>query len=310
MIELFISMKRLHSDFCNILTEIHYERWWVSHRGKSMVVRNSTLSFLFGLGFVFTTLSPVFSQNSSVVMVAHRAVYDLALLKSSNAGPESARGRIVIEFSGSACEGYVQTMRQVVELAAQEGEAARLDYRSSTFESGDGTRFRYSRDNKKSGEQPDKSDGNVEKRTNFITLMINKPKRKQVYLPDGTLFPTEHMKKLIQTARAGETRFAAPLFDGADEDNRVFDTVVTIGSRKEGGDGQALTAPFNGLAYWPMSMSFFEREKGDGTPVQTMRFNVFDNGVISSIVIDFGDFALSGKLQGLELLKAASCEKK
>lgn len=275
-----------------------------------MVFRNSVLAIILCLGLHCALVGRAVAQNTGVVMAAHRAVYDLALLKSSNSGPESARGRIVIEFSGSACDGYVQTMRQVVELAAMEGEAARLDYRSSTFESGDGTRFRYSRDNKKSGEQPDKSDGTVEKRTNFITLMINKPKRKQIYLPDGTLFPTEHMKRLIQTAKAGESRFAAPLFDGADEDNRVFDTVVTIGARKEGGDGQALTASFNSLPYWPMSMSFFEREKGDGTPVQTMRFNVFENGVISSIVIDFGDFVLSGKLQGLEMLKPAVCDKK
>jgi hypothetical protein len=275
-----------------------------------MIFRKRILTVILGLGLFFALGDYGFAQNTGVVMAAHRAVYDLALLKSSNSGPASARGRIVIEFSGSACEGYVQTMRQVVELAAQEGEAARLDYRSSTFESGDATRFRYSRDNKKSGEQPDKSDGAVEKRTNFITLMINKPKRKQIYLPEGTLFPTEHMKRLIQTAKSGETRFAAPLFDGADEDNRVFDTVVTIGARKEGGDGQALTSAFNSLLYWPMSMSFFEREKGDGTPVQTMRFNVFENGVISSIVIDFGDFALSGKLQGLEMLKPAVCDKK
>ena len=42
-----------------------------------------------------------FSQ-SGPDMAAHRAVYDLSLLKSSNGGPESARGRIVVEFSGSA----------------------------------------------------------------------------------------------------------------------------------------------------------------------------------------------------------------
>ena len=275
-----------------------------------MFFKKSATAFGFALGMACAFPDLAGAQNTGVMMAPHRAVYDLSLLKSSNGGPESARGRIVVEFSGSPCEGYVQTMRQVVELAAPEGEAARLDYRSSTFESGDATRFRFSRDNKKNGEQPDKAEGSAEKRNRGIALMINKPKRKQMDLPEGTLFPTEHMKKLIQSAKAGETRFAAPLFDGADEDNRVFDTVVTIGNRKDGGDGQALTASLNGLPYWPMSMSFFEREKGDGMPVQTMRFMVFENGVISSIVIDFGDFALSGKLQGLEMLKTVACDKK
>ena len=275
-----------------------------------MSLRNGLFSFLYGLLVVMGCDGSGTAQIATPDMAAHRAIYDLSLLKSSNGGPESARGRIVIEFSGSACEGYVQTMRQVVELAAAEGDAARLDYRSTTFESGDATRFRFSRDNKKGGEQPDKSDGAVEKRNRGIVLMISKPKRKQMDMPEGTLFPTEHMRRLIQAARDGETRFAAPLFDGADEDNRVFDTVVTIGPRKEGTDGQAMTAPLANMPYWPMSMSFFEREKGDGMPAQTMRFNVYNNGVIAAIVIDFGDFALSGKLQGLEMLKASTCEKK
>ena len=255
-------------------------------------------------------VDPTQAQNSSPNMAAHRAVYDLSLLKSSNGGPESARGRIVIEFSGSPCEGYVQTMRQVVQMTAAEGELAQIDYRSTTFESGDATRFRFSRDNKKSGEQPDKSDGTVEKRNRGILLMLSKPKRKQIELPEGTLFPTEHMRKLIQAAQNGETRFAAPLYDGSDEDNRVFDTVVTIGPRKEGTDSPPLTAALANLPYWPMSMSFFEREKGDGTPTQIMRFNVYNNGVIASIVIDFGDFALSGTLNGLEMLKSSPCDKK
>ena len=140
--------------------------------------------------------------------------------------------------------------------------------------------------------------------------MLSKPKRKQIELPEGTLFPTEHMRKLIQAAQNGETRFAAPLYDGSDEDNRVFDTVVTIGPRKEGTDSPPLTAALATLPYWPMSMSFFEREKGDGTPTQIMRFNVYNNGVIASIVIDFGDFALSGTLNGLEMLKSSPCDKK
>jgi EipB-like len=267
-------------------------------------------SFIVITVFGLVQSTSVKAQNSLPDMVSHRAVYDLSLLKSNNGGPETARGRIVVEFSGSPCEGYVQTMRQVVQMTASEGDAAQIDYRSTTFESGDATRFRFSRDNKKSAEQPDKSDGAVEKRTRGILLMVNKPKRKQFDLPEGTLFPTEHMRKLIQAAQNGETRFAAPLFDGADEDNRVFDTVVMMGPRKEGTDGQSMMAPLANLPYWPMSMSFFEREKGDGTPAQIMRFNVYSNGVISSIIIDFGDFALSGTLKSLEMLKTSPCDKK
>jgi hypothetical protein len=38
------------------------------------------------------------------------------------------------------------------------------------------------------------------------------------------------MIALVKAAQAGQNRFAAPLFDGTDDENRVFDTVAVIGS--------------------------------------------------------------------------------
>ena len=49
--------------------------------------------------------------------VAHQALYELKLLKSrGNASVNSASGRILYNFTGSACEGYTSDFRQVSEL--------------------------------------------------------------------------------------------------------------------------------------------------------------------------------------------------
>ncbi len=274
-----------------------------------VVYRRLVLSLLCASVAGFLLTGTVRAAPEKITMAAHRAVYDMKLLRSQNGGPDSAKGRIVIEFAGSACEGYTQTIRQVFEIASAEGESERIDFRSTTFEAGDSNRFNFMRDNRKASEKPEKTEGFVEKRNKNTVLSITKPKRKPSDLPEATLFPTEHMIALIKAAQAGQNRFAAPLFDGTDDENRVFDTVAVIGGAKTGDETNPAASPLSGMPRWPMSLSFFEREKGDGLPAQTMRFQVYANGVISTMVIDFGEFALGGELTSLTMLKPSKCDK-
>ena len=58
-----------------------------------------------------------------MALASHRAVYDLKL--SSTRGKRAmnaVRGRILYDFSGSACEGYALQFRQVSELDSGEGK--------------------------------------------------------------------------------------------------------------------------------------------------------------------------------------------
>src|ERR1043166_2557249 len=62
---------------------------------------------------------------NDVVLVPHRAVYDLKLGRSTgNRAVENVRGRILYDFSGSPCEGYALNFRQVSEMDAGEGKKA------------------------------------------------------------------------------------------------------------------------------------------------------------------------------------------
>ena len=60
---------------------------------------------------------------SAVNLAPHIAIYDLTLTSSrGKRALESVRGRIVYDFSGSACEGYALNFRQVTELDSGEGK--------------------------------------------------------------------------------------------------------------------------------------------------------------------------------------------
>jgi len=65
------------------------------------------------------------AEAAGIGLTPHRAVYDLKL--SSTRGKRAmnaVRGRILYDFSGSACEGYALQFRQVTELDTGEGKLA------------------------------------------------------------------------------------------------------------------------------------------------------------------------------------------
>src|SRR6266852_8195747 len=83
-----------------------------------------------------------------IALVPHRAVYDLKLGQShGQRAVEAVRGRILYDFSGSACDGYALNFRQVSELDSGEGKTALSDLRASTRKEVGAKRFRFNSQN-------------------------------------------------------------------------------------------------------------------------------------------------------------------
>ncbi|HZC98382.1 MAG TPA: DUF1849 family protein, partial [Bradyrhizobium sp.] len=76
--------------------------------------------------------------------ISHQALYELSLVKSRGSNAISgARGRILYNFTGSACEGYTSEFRQVSELDSGEGKVTLSDLRSSSWEEATGKSYRF-----------------------------------------------------------------------------------------------------------------------------------------------------------------------
>ena len=78
------------------------------------------------------------------IIVPHRAVYDITLARTDEgSGVAAANGRMVFEITGSACEGYTMRQRMVVNIGDEDGNLGLLDFRITTFESGDGDVYSF-----------------------------------------------------------------------------------------------------------------------------------------------------------------------
>ena len=252
---------------------------------------------------------------------AHRAVYDLDLKRKKEGSTiVGAKGRMVFELAGSVCDGWTVNFRMVNQYQNAERPARLVDSRSSSYESGDGLSMRYSRsefdDNRMIEEQrlsavrkPDGGGGSGK---------VEAPKPEEFTLPEGTIFAMQHQLRIMQAALDGKSRDASIVFDGGDG-AKTYRTVTFIGPKKEAGtvvptlatgDAAVLTKhPF-----WPMTLSYFSNgavdAKGDNpdTPTYQVSFEMYGNGVADRLVLDYGDFALDGKLVNFELIDQPECK--
>lgn len=261
-------------------------------------------------------VQPLSAQTPSMELVAHRAVYELSLGKvRGKASIQSARGRILYDFSGSACEGYSLTFRQVAELDNGEGKISLSDLRSSTWEDGAAKNYRFTSENYLNQKLLDSVDGKAERESGAVVVTLTKPKQQTVKLDAGLVFPTEHVRRIIEAARAGKTILEFPIYDGSETGVKVYNSLTVIGrviapGERELTDAAAGNPVLSKMQRWPVTVSYFDRNKppGEQTPVYSISFDLYENGVSRTLVLDYNDFSISGVLKSLELKDSKPCK--
>jgi hypothetical protein len=248
-------------------------------------------------------------------LVAHRAIYEMTLDSARSAsGITGIDGRMVFEFTGSDCDGYSLSMRMVTQMTDSQGQTNLTDLRSSTWEQGDGQKFRFQSAQYLNDKLGDVTMGRAVRETpdEAVKVKLSQPVRAELNLSGPVLFPTQHSLALIDAARAGQALFQARIFDGSEKGRKVYDTTAFIGTLVQPGGGAALEAAakdkgLGKLASWPVSIGYFEPKGGDLTPSYQIDFRLYENGVSRELLIDYGDFSIHGTLTALEYLKAPAC---
>jgi len=275
-------------------------------------------SLIVATGLIFVSLGSAWAEDAKipVQLIPHRAVYDLSLVRSGGSkGVESARGRIAMEFGGDACDGYTLKYRQVTVLEGGETGSRTIDTQTATFESGDGLSMRFKSSSTAQGLVRDGVDGDAQLRPDgSLNVRFKQPRNDTFTAAGQPIFPTEHMKRLIEAGRKGEQTYSVRVYDGSDDGKKIYETLSVIGKKIEPGAGN-LEEPARQEALakaprWPISMSYYEEGKGDREPVYSISYELYENGVARALRIDYGDFALKGELKSLEVPTVSStCQK-
>src|ERR1700722_9966121 len=266
---------------------------------------------------VGTPFAAARAEEEAVTLIPHRAVYELALGRARDAAQvASVRGRILYDFDGNACEGYTLQFRQVSERDSGEGKVSTSDLRSSTWEGGDSKRFKFTSQNFLDQNLVDSVDGHAEHGTGATAVNLAKPEQKALDIDAAVVFPTQHMVRVIEAARAGKTVLDFPIFDGSDTGDKVYNTLTVIGRKltaddRKHDDAAAAEPKLAEVPRWPITISYFEKSKSqkstEQTPVYAISFELYENGISRALSLDYNDFVVAGKLSSLEVKQAKPC---
>jgi hypothetical protein len=279
-----------------------------AERGRWLVAAALGTAILFphkALAFAASKLAP------------HRAIYEMTLNDARSAsGITGIDGRMVFEFTGSTCDGYSLNMRMVTQMTDSQGQINLTDLRSSTWEQGDGKKFRFQSAQYLNDKLGDVTMGRAVRAApkSPVEVKLSQPSRTELNLSGPIFFPTQHSIALIEKALSGQKIFRARIYDGSEKGRKVYETTAFIGTEiRPGTEESTLEAPakekeLGALPSWPVSIGYFEPTNGDLTPSYQIDFRLYENGVSRELLIDYGDFSIHGMLTSLEYLKAKDCK--
>ena len=278
----------------------------------------SPRALLASLAVIAVAFGPA-KASAGVPFLPHQALYDLSLVKSRGSNPvNSARGRILYNFSGSACDGYTSEFRQVSELEVGEGKMMLSDLQSSSWEDGDGKSYRFKIESRTNDSDASPVDGTAERTGDHITVKLKQPETKTFTLDGATVFPTEQIRRIIAAAKDGKSLLELTVYDGSDNGEKVYNTLSVIGQPIQGTkeaqspDPSTSNEQMKALSRWPVTVSYYDRDaktkEGEQTPVYAMSFELFENGVSRALVLDYNDFVISGAMDKFDVKDAKPCK--
>ena len=267
------------------------------------------------LGGFLAQPAEAFAAKEPVKLTPHRAVYEVTLDDARSAsGITGIDGRMVFEFSGSECSGYTLNMRMVTQMTDSQGQTNLTDLRSSTWEQGNGQKFRFQSAQYLNDKLGDVTMGRATRTPpdTAVQVKLSQPSHAELNLSGKVLFPTQHSIALMNAALDGQALLQAQIYDGSEKGQKVYETTAFIGKAVAAGSEDKIEAParekgLGDLVSWPVSIGYFESKAGDLTPSYQIDFRLYANGVSRELLIDYGDFTVHGTLTSLEYLKPAEC---
>lgn len=268
-------------------------------------------------GMVFALAGVTASEAAPVSpdLASHLAVYQMSLNTTKlSGGVTGASGSMVYKFSDS-CDGWTVENRTALTFSYNEGQPVATTWEFVTWESKDGRQYRYRVRSTRDGVVAEEIDGSATLDARHAgTASFQQPERRNMRLPRGILFPTDHTVKVLEAAAKGQRLIHRALFDGTTTDG-PFDVSAVMGrpvpananasqaaSNNPQIDMDLLSAPS-----WLVEMAFFPQGDADAEPDYEVSVRYYANGVADELIQSFGTFSIKGTLQRLERLPKPDC---
>ena len=167
--------------------------------------------------------------------------------------------------------------------------------------------MRFALSNKIDGELVEAFEGEARREEEGGVIVYKDSDFPEAALPADAIFPRQHLEKMLAAARSGKRTLEAVVFDGADN-GKIYKTTAIIGPERKQSIIDLSRPELDGVTRWPVVLSYFPQEGDDPLPEYETSFELYENGVSTELMLDYGDFALKGRLETLEVAAPEDCK--
>jgi EipB-like len=266
------------------------------------------------LALVFGSSAEAAAADAFASLPSYRASFKMSMVEnSSDASMTSADGQMFFEWK-RVCGGYSYVQQSYTNYVTNDGELQRQELASDSFESTDGTRYKFHFVDRMDGTVIEEFDGHgaLSPDGKGGVIEYSKPSLATAELPEETIFPTVFTIDIIRAAKAGKHSASRTIFDGMGEDS-LYDAVAFIGGVK-GPEADSEIDPkidpqglLKGHRWWNVSIAFYTEETSAGLPDYEMSARFYDNGVTTNLQFDYGDIVMKGELERIEPTADETC---
>ncbi len=220
----------------------------------------------------------------------------------------SANGVMIYRFARS-CDGWTVENQTFLRLLYDNDAQVDTLWSFASWESADGLKFRFHARYDQDGKNIEKLEGQAELDAigGAGRARFSYPPHKVIPLPSGTLFPTEHVRRVIVAAEQGKHRLNRVVFDGASLDNPYVVNALFGPLSPPAADALAEGIGLPAKPAWWTRIAFFPVEAAAELPEFEMAASYRSDGIADKIVQYFDTFALDVRVKEIQLLPSPDC---
>lgn len=253
------------------------------------------------------TLAPV---AAPVVLASHRAVYNVTLVRASQAdGVRSAFGSTTYTLT-DRCDGYTIESALQLELGLSNGSESAIEQRYAAWEAKDNRSASFRMLTHENGDLKDSYHGTATldaTGAGSVTYADDQQDQPTTFnLPAGTLLSTGHIIALLTSAARGETLVNRSVIDGSFDDG-PYRIAAVIGPQAHEVLPAADSGGLETGVLRPVALAYFSLQSTEDAPQYELTMSLYPNGVARHMVQDFGGFTLAFDLVHVEPIAKPPC---
>ena len=245
------------------------------------------------------------NSSFALQLLSHKAIYTLNVENIKNSFLEGGQGQTFFEIQ-EVCDGWKVREDYVLMYELPNKKSAKSYSSFTTFENKNSTKHSFELTEKSDLNGENDYQGFVEKNKNNISGSIINQKIKKISFNKNTLFPLEHLQKIIEKAKKGQSIFTSEVFFGNEETSQIKTVSTFIGNKKQAKVHNK--KDFSKIMVWPIKIAFYSKSENKTNPDYEISLELDEVGVVYSYKVHYGDFEVNAELKDFKVIEKQICK--